>query len=115
MQPVVEYINSALAKEIIETDWSYLYRLLHKNFFPERIDKSQKFPQWVNENVKIEYFSPAMVIRTGDYAGDPQKVRYWALMSDGDNCEIDESEWLDPIGHWDQNDWERRETDLDHF
>ncbi len=56
-----------------------------------------------------------MAFRTGDYAEDPQKVRYWALMADGDNCEIDETDWLDPLKHLNRDDWEQRETDLDHY
>jgi len=56
-----------------------------------------------------------MVVRTGDYAGDPQKVRYWALMNDGDNCEIDEVDWLNPLHYLTRDDWERREKDLDHY
>jgi dimeric dUTPase (all-alpha-NTP-PPase superfamily) len=100
---------------IFEFKWSRMYEHLHEHFYPERIDKSQTFAEWLNENVKIEYFSPAMVVRTGDYAGDPQKVRYWALMADGDNCEIDEPDWLDPLHYLTSEDWKKRETDLDHY
>lgn len=114
MDPI-NVLGKTLTEDIVETDWSYMYRLLHKNFYPERIDKSQTFAEWLNENVKIEYFSPAMVVRTGDYAGDPQKVRYWALMNDGDNCEIDEVDWLNPLHYLTRDDWERREKDLDHY
>ena len=104
-----------LTKEIVETDWSNMYRLLHEHFYTDRIDKSQTFPQWLEDNVKIEYFTPAMWVRTGDYADDPQKVRYWALMNDGDTCEIDECDWLNPLGHLNRDNWERREKNLDHF
>tara|TARA_R110002012_G_scaffold200692_1_gene369721 strand:- start:335 stop:679 length:345 start_codon:yes stop_codon:yes gene_type:complete len=114
MDPI-NVLGKTLTEDIVETDWSYMYRQLHEHFYPERIDKSQTFAEWLNENVKIEYFSPSMVVRTGDYAGDPQKVRYWALMADGDNCEIDEPDWLDPLKHLNRDDWERRETDLDHY
>ena len=104
-----------LAKAIVETDWANMYRLLHEHYYPTRLDKSQTFARWAEENVQIEFFSPSMVVSSGDYAGDPQKVRYWALMADGDNCEIDEPDWLDPLGHLNRNDWERREKDLDHY
>jgi len=104
-----------LTKEIIETDWSNMYRLLHEQFYPIRLDKSQTFPRWAEENVKIEYFSPTMVIRTGNFESESRKVMYYVLMNDGDNCEVDERAWLDPLGHLNCDDWERREKDLDYF
>lgn len=104
-----------LTKEIIETDWANMYQILHEHFYPIRLDKSQTFPRWVDENVKIEYFSPAMLIRTGNFESEPRKVKYYALMNDGDNCEIDERDYLNPHGHLNRDDWERREKDLDHF
>ncbi len=105
-----------LAKAIVETDWANMYRLLHEHYYPTRLDKSQTFAEWLNENVKIEYFSPAMVIRTGELdESEPRKVLYYALMNDGDHCEIDEPDWLDPLKHLNRDDWERRETDLDHY
>jgi hypothetical protein len=104
-----------LAKEIVDTDWSNMYRLLHEHYYPTRLDKSQTFARWAEKNVKIEYFSPAMVVRTGTCASEPRKVMYYALMNDGDNCEIDEGHWLNPLGHLNRDDWERREKDLDHF
>ena len=101
-----------LAKEIVETDWSNMYRLLHENFYPTRLDKSETFGLWVQRNVKIEYFSPAMLIRTASCASEPRKVRYLVLMADGDNCEIDESSWVEPIISFFRDDWEQRERDL---
>ena len=101
-----------LAKAIVETDWANMYRLLHENFYPLRLDKSQTFARWAEENVKIEYYSPAMVIRTGTCASEPRKVMYWALMNDGDNCEIDEPDWLDPLKGFNRDDWEQRERAL---
>ena len=101
-----------LTKAIVETDWSNMYRLLHENFYPLRLDKSQTFARWAEDNVKIEYYSPAMVIRTGTCTSESRKVMYWALMNDGDNCEIDEPDWLDPLRGFNRDDWEQRERAL---
>lgn len=101
-----------LTKKLIETDWSMMYRLLHEQFYPIRLDKSQTFGHWIQQNVKIEYFSPAMVIRTGNYEGKPVKIRYWALLSDGDTLEMDDVDaYIDPLGHLDRDDWERQDQE----
>jgi len=105
-----------LTKEIVETDWANMYQILHEHFYPTRLNKSQTFPQWLEDNVKIEYFSPAMLVRTGEPdESEPQKAIYYAVLKDGDNCSIDECDWLDPLNHLNRDDWERREKDLDHY
>ena len=101
-----------LTKKLIETDWSMMYRLLYEEFYPIRLNKSQTFGHWVQQNVKIEYFSPAMVIRTGSPEGEPVKIQYWALLDDGDIIEIDDvDEYIDPLGHLDRDDWERQDKE----
>ncbi len=117
-----------LTKAIVETDWSKMYQHLYEQYYPIRLDKSQTFPRWLEDNVKIEYFSPAMLVRTGNFESESRKksntynyplerrtVRYWALMNDLDSCEIDESDYITPLSHLNGDDWKQRETDLDHF
>jgi hypothetical protein len=100
-----------LTKKLIETDWSMMYRLLYEDFYPIRLNKSQTFGHWVQQNVKIEHFSPAMVIRTGSHEGEPVKIRYWVLLSDGDNFQCDVDDYIDPLGHLDREDWEREDKE----
>ena len=87
-----------LTKKLIETDWSFMYRRLYESFYPIRLNKSQTFGHWVQQNVKIEYFSPAM-------------IQYWVLLSDGDNFQCDVDDYIDPLGHLARDDWERQDKE----
>jgi len=101
-----------LTKILIETDWSMMYRRLYEKLYPIRLNKSQVFGHWVQQNVKIEYFSPAMVVRTGSHEGEPVKIRYWVLRSDGYIIECDVDDYIDPLGqHLDREDWEREDKE----
>lgn len=111
-----------LTKTILDVDWNDVYSRLESKFYPYRKDKTETFPQWLRNHTRIEYFEPSISIRTGPvYSSccnwtDGEGYVYWFwLLSNGEIGDSDGEYWDDPFGHITSEDWEKRETNLDHY
>jgi hypothetical protein len=111
-----------LTQRVQSIDWGHLYRRLEKEFYPERFDKEQTFPQWLQENVKIEYFSPSILVRSVPEEDDYRKERaengyvydFFTLGKTGfiDSGDLDSEAWnLQPPYQLTTKDWQERETE----
>jgi len=112
-----------LTKTIQNVDWGKLYRELEDGFYEYRVDKTETFPQWLQNHVKIEYFEPSISIRSGPIYqkedskwADKDGYCYWFwLLRNDDNGDMDRDHWENPFSHITSEDWKKRETDLDHY
>ena len=112
-----------LTQTIQNVDWGNLYRELESSFYEHRVDKLETFPQWLQNHVKIEYFEPAVLIRTGPIYpkedskwADKDGYCYWFwLLRNDENGDTDRDDWENPFRHLTKEDWIIRETDLDHY
>ena len=118
-------VNTLTDKIQYSVDWN-IHTTLYSDFYPHRVDKDETFPQWLQNNVKIEYFEPAVLIRTGakyatqleDVDEDGYVYWYWTLMDAAVEplCEEPcQEDWNSLFGHLTNEDWKKRETDDNHY
>lgn len=119
-------MNTLTDKIQYSVDWN-IYPTLYSGFYPDRVDKDETFPQWLQHNVKIEYFEPAVLIRTGskylaqrDDVPDDDGYVYWYWMLTDESIEIlgeepCQEDWNSLFGHLTSEDWKKRETDDNHY
>ncbi len=110
-------MRSEHTQTLIDTDWGSMYKIVEEEFYPYRVDRLQTFAQWLQDHTKIDYYSPAILVRISakldpeiyhSDIDDDGEYHYWYIDTDGDSQEMPWDDWwVSP--HIAYHDWKKRD------